>query len=196
MTTLLRVTLLFAVSYLPLQALAQEADKATPDFRWSLSPALVAPRNVPGMETVSIKDPSIVRYGDAWHLFCTIRGTPRTHAVVYLTFKDWDEADRAEHHLLTLHEGYYCAPQVFYFTPHKKWYMICQAASEAWEPKYQPAYSTNDDITDPAGWSPLQPLIGSKPESVKKAWLDFWVICDREKAHLFFTSLNGQMWRA
>jgi hypothetical protein len=27
-------------------------------------------------------------------------------------------------------------------------------------------------------------------------WIDFWVICDATKAHLFFTSLDGQMWRA
>jgi hypothetical protein len=26
-------------------------------------------------------------------------------------------------------------------------------------------------------------------------WLDFWVICDAERAHLFFTSLDGRMWR-
>jgi hypothetical protein len=28
------------------------------------------------------------------------------------------------------------------------------------------------------------------------AWIDFWVICDESKAHLFFTSNNGLMWRA
>jgi hypothetical protein len=28
------------------------------------------------------------------------------------------------------------------------------------------------------------------------AWLDFWVICDDARAHLFFTSLDGKMWRA
>ena len=26
-------------------------------------------------------------------------------------------------------------------------------------------------------------------------WLDFWVICDDQKAHLFYTSLDGRMWR-
>ncbi len=26
-------------------------------------------------------------------------------------------------------------------------------------------------------------------------WLDFWVICDSAKAHLFYTSLDGNMWR-
>jgi hypothetical protein len=27
-------------------------------------------------------------------------------------------------------------------------------------------------------------------------WIDFWVICDEMRAHLFFTSLNGRMWRS
>ena len=34
-----------------------------------------------------------------------------------------------------------------------------------------------------------------KPANIQ-GWLDFWIICDDSKAHLFFTSLNGRMWRA
>ena len=33
-------------------------------------------------------------------------------------------------------------------------------------------------------------------EPGKNAGLDFWVICTATKAHLFFTTLNGKMWRA
>ena len=69
------------------------------------------------------------------------------------------------------------------------------ASDESWEPKYQPAYSTSSDVADPDAWSPLTPLFGHKPEGVQ-GWLDFWVICDEAKAHLFYTSLNGRMWRA
>jgi len=29
----------------------------------------------------------------------------------------------------------------------------------------------------------------------KPKWLDFWVICDEKNAHLFYTSLDGRMWR-
>jgi hypothetical protein len=85
---------------------------------------------------------------------------------------------------------------VFYFTPQGKWYLICQAADEAWgEPPYRPAFSTTADISDPDLWAKLQPMFDSKPENLK-AWLDFWVIRDDAKAHLFFTSLDGNMWRA
>src|SRR5262249_58780799 len=33
------------------------------------------------------------------------------------------------------------------------------------------------------------------PENVKE-WIDFWVIGDATRAHLFFTSLDGRMWRS
>lgn len=166
------------------------------EFRWSYGPPVLEARAVDGVEFISVKDPSIVRYGDRWHLFCTVRGPKRSHAIVYLNFGDFREANTAERHVLSCHPGYFCAPQVFYFTPHKKWYLICQAADEAWgEPAYRPAFSTTTDIGDPNSWAKLQPMFDRQPEGVK-AWLDFWVICDEAKAHLFFTSLDGKMWRA
>lgn len=165
------------------------------DFRWKTGVPLILPEDIAGISCYSIKDPSIVRYHGRWHLFCTIRGKERSHAVVYLSFKEWHEARKAKRHLLHMHEGYYCAPQVFYFSRHKRWYMICQAASDEWEPRYQPAFATSKDIADPESWSKLRPLYDKKPDNIK-AWLDFWVICDDAKAHLFFTSLNGRMWRS
>jgi hypothetical protein len=166
------------------------------DFAWSYGPAALEARAVDGVEFISVKDPSIVRHGDKWHLFCTVRGPQRSHAIVYLSFGEFREADKAERHVLSCHPGYFCAPQVFYFTPQQRWYLICQAADEAWgEPPYRPAFSTTADVSDPDSWAKLRPLFEAKPDNVK-AWLDFWVICDDAKAHLFFTSLDGKMWRA
>ncbi len=166
------------------------------EFRWRYGPAVLEGRGVEGVEFISVKDPSIVRYGDRWHLFCTVRGPTRSHAIVYLSFGDFGEANQAERHILSCHPGYFCAPQVFYFTPGKKWYLVCQAADEAWgEPAYRPAFSTTTDIGNPNSWARLQPMFDGQPEGVQ-AWLDFWVICDEAKAHLFFTSLDGKMWRA
>jgi hypothetical protein len=85
------------------------------------------------------------------------------------------------------------APQVFYFEPHRKWYLVCQASNDSWTPKYQPAYATTDDITDPDAWSALQP-IGAR-QAAGKTGLDFWVICDDANAYLLFTTLDGHMWR-
>ena len=168
---------------------------ANGEFRWRYGAPVLEARAVDGAEFISVKDPSIVRQGDKWHLFCTVRGPKRTHAIVYLSFGEFGEANQAPRHILSCHPGYFCAPQVFYFTPHKKWYLICQAADEAWgKPPYRPAFSTTADIGDPNSLAKLEPMFERQPEEVK-AWLDFWVICDDVKAHLFFTSLDGKMWR-
>lgn len=82
------------------------------DFAWSYDPAVLAARSVEGVEFISVKDPSIVRHADKWHLFCTVRGPQRSHAIVYLSFSDFSEANVAERHLLSCHPGYFCAPRV------------------------------------------------------------------------------------
>jgi hypothetical protein len=172
------------------------AGDATMSFQWSYGPPVVEAKPAGGLDWISMKDPSIVWYRDKWHLFCTVRGPTRSHAIVYLSFAEFGEANRGERHVLSCHPGYFCAPQVFYFTPQGRWYLICQAADDAWgEPAYRPAFSTTTEIGDPNSWTRLQPLYDAKPENVT-GWLDFWVICDDAKAHLFFTSLDGRMWRA
>lgn len=171
------------------------ADAPLPDrFLWKASPPLVAPQPVDGDEKHAIKDPSVLFYDDHWHLFCTVRGRKRTHGIVHLRFKDWAQAAQATHTMLPMHPGFFAAPQVFFFRPHQRWYLICQASDEAWSPAYQPAFATTTDLADPRTWSRLKPLGVRKPEGAS-AWLDFWVICDERHAYLFFTSLDGKMWR-
>src|SRR2546423_15447013 len=93
------------------------------DFRWTVSPPLVAPVERPEDPCFSVKDPTVVRYNDHWHLFCTIRSEKRSHQIEYLSFADWKDANQAQRHVLKLSDGYFCAPQVFYFEPQRKWYM-------------------------------------------------------------------------
>lgn len=163
------------------------------DFQWATGNPVLRPAPVDGEDWVSVKDPSIVYYNDMWHLFITVRGKVRSHAVVYLSFSEWEQAEKAERHVLSCHPGYFCAPQVFYFSPHKKWYMIVQASDSTWNPQYQAAYSTTTNISDPDSWSPLQPLGARQADG--KSGLDFWIICHEDKAHLFFTTLDGRLWR-
>ena len=165
------------------------------EFRWETGGLVVTPKSRKGFEWYSIKDPSVVFYEGRWHLFCTLRGKQRSHTVEYLTFTDWKDANQAERHILPMHPGYFCAPQVFYFSPQKKWYLIFQASDESWEPKYQPAFSTNTKVADWRNWGKPKPLFGYKPKNLR-GWLDFWIICDETKAYLFFTSLDGKMWRS
>ncbi|HYV29465.1 MAG TPA: non-reducing end alpha-L-arabinofuranosidase family hydrolase [Candidatus Eisenbacteria bacterium] len=164
-------------------------------FDWTFGPPLVSPVVRPEDPCISMKDPSIVRFGNRWHLFCTIRSPKRSHQIEYLSFEDWKNADAAPRHVLKISDGYFCAPQVFYFSPQRKWYLIFQTSDPSRKPALQPAWSTTTNLADPDSWTKPTLLFAAQPDNVK-AWIDFWVICDDLEAHLFFTSNNGLMWRA
>ena len=214
MSTLTRVATSFVVILLMncsmlAQDRQQEATTAVlkGNFRWRSSEPLLAVNpdllpSSPDNPWHAVKDPSVVRYQDRWHLFCTLRkliggnGKPPGYIRIgHISFADWREANAAPWRLLEMSSGYHAAPQVFYFTPRRQWYLIYQLEDAARGISFGPCYSTTKDINDPASWSLPQPLYSKKPENLK-GWLDFWVICDEEQAHLFFTSLDGRMWRA
>ena len=166
-----------AVSVLLLMAAALGAPPSTQPwhsepFTWVGSGPLMAARQDEG-DWHSLKDPSIVFADGKWHLFCTVRGTQRSHAIVYLSFADWPQAADAHQYVLPCHKGFFCAPQIFYFEPQKLWYLICQASDPSWSPSYQPAFATTTTIADPKSWSSLKPMFGRQPTATK-AWLDFW----------------------
>lgn len=162
-------------------------------FAWKASQPLIGPDADAADPHVSIKDPTIVRHEGGWHLFATVRLASGKVDTEYVSFDDWPQAAKAPRHVLALHDQYYCAPQILYFAPHKKWYLIYQQADKTRKPPFQPCFSTSGTIGDPKSWTKPQPLLDNVPEKPK--WLDFWVICDEAKAHLFYTSLDGHMWR-
>lgn len=166
------------------------------NFRWTSSTPLVAPVERKDDPCDAIKDPTVVFHDGRWHLFCTIRSHTRTHQIEYLSFADWKDADRAERHILTVTDKYFCAPQVFYFTPHKKWYLLYQVANTPnAKPGLLPAISTSDRVDDPTSWSkPV--LLYDKAAPQIGGWIDFWIICDDTHAHLFATSNDNRLWRS
>jgi hypothetical protein len=171
------------------------ADNPFPNgFEWKVGKPLFAAQSRPNDDIHSIKDPTVVFYDGRWHLFCTIRGKQRTHRIEYLSFTDWTQTDKAQRTILAVSDGYFCAPQVFYFAPQKLWYMIYQASDKTRKPQLQPVFSTTTDIRDPKSWTAPKLLFETQPEIA--AWIDFWVICDQARAYLFFTSNNGKMWRS
>ena len=175
--------------------LVADEPSVSDSLQWTSSAPLLTARAVDGWPWHSVKDPSIVRHGGKWHLFATVRGTERSHAIMYTSFADWPDANEAPRRILPMHKTYFCAPQVFFFEPHNKWYLICQASDESWgEKPFRPAFSTTDDISQPDSWTPLTPMFKKRPDNIP-GWIDFWVICNEQKAHLFFTANNGQMWR-
>lgn len=163
-------------------------------FRWIASPPLIEP--VAGRDDPchAIKDPSVVFNDKNWHIFATIRSRKRTHQIEYLSFTDWGKAAKANRVVLRLTDGYFCAPQVFWYTPQERWYLVYQVSEPTRKPALQPAYSTTTSIAKPGSWTKPKLLFDKHPDNVR-AWIDFWTISDGERMHLFFTSNNGKMWR-
>lgn len=164
------------------------------EFSWTTGPPILDPGQLGVDEWIAFKDPSIVRHDGQWHLFGTLRGKTRSHALIYTSFSDFDKVHQATPVVLPNHDGYAAAPQVFFFTPHDTWYCICQASHDDWNPRGQAAFATTETIADPQSWSPLKPMGLARTED--KYNLDYWVICDGPTAWIFWTSDNGKMWRA
>ena len=106
-----------------------------------------------------------------------------------LTLEGFDSAHRYNLSPLSPFGSYVAAPHLFYFTPQKKWYLIAQAKQR--NHKYVPIYSINEDISNPNGWSKFNILVEKKD---LRKWIDFWVICDEQKAYLFLTRSHKDMY--
>lgn len=169
---------------------------STGDFRWTATEPLIGPLPGGTDPDVALKDPTVVCHEGRWHLFATHRRASGQVDMQYLSFTDWKKAGDASRHTLALHDRYHCAPQVFYFTPHRRWYLIYQLADQERTLPFGPYFSTTETLGDPASWSKPCPMIEILPEGGgKPKWIDFWVICDAVKAHLFYTSDDGHFWR-
>jgi hypothetical protein len=110
-----------------------------------------------------------------------------------LSFADWGSANAATRHEIDLHPAYHCAPQVFYFRPQQRWYLIYQAGQFAGRKGLTPVFSTAEKLGDATAWTKPQAMIENIPESQR--WIDFWVICDESKAYLFYTADDGRFCR-
>jgi endo-1,4-beta-xylanase len=164
-------------------------------FSWRSSSQIITPASDARRRYSAVKDPSIVYFNGAYHVFMTAV-SPAGWGMAYSSFADWSEASSAP--IISLEEsgigpGYRAAPQVFYFEPQQLWYMIFQSGP--------PMYSTTSDIEDPLSWSAPKPFFAEAPDSIKtadghEAWLDFWVICDDSACHLFNTNDNGTLFRS
>lgn len=162
---------------------------------WEYSAPLIAPEKRDRDQSRAQKDPTLVFYGGKWHVFMTVK-LPGRSAIEYCSFQDWKDADSSRRTILKISDSaYYCAPQVFYFSPDKKWYLVYQMGV-AGAKKMWVAYSTTTDIADPESWTQAKPILdGGEDDPRQVGGLDYWIICDDQRAYLFLTSLNGKMWR-
>lgn len=142
----------------------------------------------PGMfDEVAVKDPTIVFYGDKWHLFYSAVGreSAGTGYVAASTLDGLQTASRFElKQLRGKKDRYACAPQVFFFEPQKTWYLVYQTR----DANYQPVYSVTRTIEDAKSWSAPTFLV---EKSEREKWIDFWVICDDATAFFFYTRHPG-----
>ncbi len=163
---------------------------ATP-LKWKSSGVLVSPVSDQSHTIVSVKDPTVIHYDGLWHIYATAYSTSaRTWSMVYLNFKEWSDAPKARLTYIDVNpslKGYHCAPNLFYFTPHKKWYLVFQSQ--------QPQYCTTDDISKPETWTAPQNFFERMPGSTPRLPIDYHIICDDTHAYLFFTGDNGRFYR-
>jgi hypothetical protein len=165
-------------------------------FTWMSSGPLISPIPDATHDIVSVKDPTVVFFNDRWHVYATTANSGGSWNMVYLNFADWSQAASAPQYYLDnnpLLRGYHCAPELFYFTPQQKWYLVYQSGP--------PQYSTADDPTKPETWTLPKSFFASEPAIVTAnkgtgTWLDFWVICDATSCYLFFSDDNGHWYRS
>jgi endo-1,4-beta-xylanase len=167
-------------------------------FSWSSTGPLIAPAPDAGHPIVSVKDPTVFRHKNRWHVYATTANTSGAWSLTYTSFKDWSQASVAPQTFLDANPNignrYAAAPQVFYFAPRKLWYMVYQTGP--------PSYSTTTDPSKPGSWSAPRYFFDSEPPVVTENkgssgfWLDFWTICDRTDCYLFFSDDNGHQYRS
>ncbi|KAL2261340.1 hypothetical protein VTK26DRAFT_4359 [Humicola hyalothermophila] len=163
-------------------------------FTWTSTGPLVGPKD-DGRELAGIKDPSVVKINGTYHVFAST-AKAEGYNLVYFNFTDPARAGDAPFAYLDqapLGEGYRAAPQVFYFAPHKLWYLVYQDGNAA--------YSTNPDIGDPTGWTAPKHFYPEMPQIIadnigEGYWVDMWVICDEQDCHLFSSDDNGHLYRS
>ena len=170
-------------------------------LHWTATSALEFPvQTEVGSTHLAYKDPSVVQAKGAWHVLAShVRyiGGKSHYSLVYLGFPTWEAASTARVVPLLTDEELTCAPHVFRYGPHGKWYVFY-----VWHDrvtKYRgPAYSTFDDIDRPETITKPRPCFNSIPQTLPKkgAWLDFSIIADDRQVYLFFTDDAGHFLRS
>jgi hypothetical protein len=160
---------------------------------WTSSGPLISPKSDAAHNLVAVKDPTVVYFGDRFHVYASSVTTTGVYNMVYTSFTDWSQAPNAPLYYMDQTPGfniYSAAPQLFYFAPQNKWYLVFQSGP--------PMYSTNDNPGDPTRWTRPAPFYASEPPIITQngGWLDFWVICDAAYCHLFFSDDHGRWYKA
>lgn len=158
-------------------------------IQWQATGPLIAPLSDATHDLLAVKDPTVVYFGDRWHVYASSVSSAGAYNLVYTSFQDWSDLSNASFYYMDQTPGfntYVAAPELFYFRPEDRWYLVFQSGP--------PMYSTSDDPGQPTHWTPPAPFFQSEPAIVTEngGWLDFWVICDAVFCHLFFSNNSGR----
>ncbi len=162
-------------------------------IHWTGTAPVFAPPSDAAHSLVAIKDPSVVFFEGRWYVYASSVSTAGAYNMVTTSFSDWSEASSATFYHMDQTPGfatYVAAPQLFYFRPQKKWYLVYQSGP--------PMFSTADDPGEPSTWTRPAPFFASTPAIITQngGWLDFWVICDDASCSLFFSDNHGRWYRS
>lgn len=184
-----------AVSVALAAAVAGAQETFTVPKLWEYTAPLISPEERSTDRSRAQKDPTVVLHDGKWHVFMTVKLADRT-AIEHCCFDRWENANACKRTILRVTDSkYFGAPQVFWFAPHEQWYLVYQLGMPGSD-KMWVAFSTTKDIADPASWTRTAPILdGGVDDPRAEGGLDYWIICDDARAYLFFTSLNGKLWR-
>jgi len=171
---------------------------------WIVRGTILEP-GLPGTyDELAVKDPTIVYYRDRFHMFYTGKASYETRdslsylskngsGLGYVSASSLEGLNGARRYDMGRITGsVLVAPQLFFFEPQGLWYLIAQTVVEG-KPDLMPVYLTNPELEDVHGWT--APRIIETGKSDNGFWIDFWVICDDMKAHLFYTDHRGSLYR-
>jgi endo-1,4-beta-xylanase len=197
-----KIIILFCISIFAsifLLLSCKKADEGIAYKKWVVrEPILTAgPKGM--FDDVAVKDPSMVFFNGKYHLFYTSKtvkdvsiGIKYITGIGYVSASTITDLNNAKRYDINAMVGdVIIAPQIFYFEPHKLWYLIAQTRVTD-KRHLAPMYMTNPDIEDGEGWS--KPTIILEKRLNGQNWIDFWVICDEYNAYLFYTDQKGSLY--
>ena len=166
-------------------------------MNWKVTKPILKKSDKNAFDNIAVKDPSIVFYDNKYHVFYTGKNYKNNKFDVccgYVVADSLEElANAKRYNFSEILDVNIIAPQVFYFALQKLWYLIAHRYERKKKLNLQPIYLTNPDINNVYGWSKPKDLQTGK--SNDEFWIDFWVICDDAKAHLFYSDQKGSVLR-
>jgi hypothetical protein len=169
-----------------------------PYKHWTVTGPVLSAGPPGSFDELAVKNPSLVFHRGRWHLFYTSK--PRRDSREFKTALGYTTAPTLEALAASprtemrqvLGESI-ISPQIFYFEPQGLWYLIGHVGDTTLQ-TLEPVYSTNPYIENVNGWTaPRKLRTGRRQED--DFWIDFWVICDEQKAHLFYSNHKGTLYR-